>query len=239
MNKSKHFLWKVKWNQVFWGLFIIAAAIMVVGFFANVIYVDIMLGLIVVGMGLSMIAFEITSRKLRKDQYRISEALDFVAQWLENSHNYNKAMHRKSDIRFHNYDKKHADIETKIEDNYRSLARKIIEVENKLNMITKAEIRDVARQAVKEAKAVEKTVLVPIEKTVVVPITSNRLSKLSERQANSLKFIRQEGKVTTGTYRDRMGVSDKTAYNDLRSMVRKGLLKRGGTGSGTFYMMAF
>ena len=45
------------------------------------------------------------------------------------------------------------------------------------------------------------------------------------------------GRIATGEYRALVGISDVTAYRDLKGLCKKGLLVRHGKGRGTYYIL--
>lgn len=60
---------------------------------------------------------------------------------------------------------------------------------------------------------------------------------LSERQVEAVLYAGKYGQITTAEYRDLVGVSDVTAYRDLKDLCKKGLLVRHGKGRGTYYTL--
>jgi DNA-binding NtrC family response regulator len=63
---------------------------------------------------------------------------------------------------------------------------------------------------------------------------------LNERQARALAFVREHGEITRSVYEGIVGrdVSARTAQNDLRELIDRGILKRVGAGPGTRYVPA-
>lgn len=61
---------------------------------------------------------------------------------------------------------------------------------------------------------------------------------LNERQLRALVFVRERGEITRPQYEAVAGqdVSSRTAQNDLRELVDRGILKRVGAGPGTRYV---
>ncbi|RLJ09993.1 MAG: hypothetical protein DRP15_01585, partial [Candidatus Aenigmatarchaeota archaeon] len=178
----------------------------------NTFFVDVILGFILVAMGIQKLSEDINNKVVRKNQDILGEALDFIVQWIEKAQGHIRHISVKNENRFHSWDVKRSEIEDKIERNYRDLVKKIIEIENRLNEL---------------AKRYEKTEEEPT------------ITGLSKRQIIALNYVKKNRKITTGVYKDLVKVSEKTAYNDLIDMVRKGLLKKIGSGSKTHYVLAF
>lgn len=67
-----------------------------------------------------------------------------------------------------------------------------------------------------------------------------RLTGLNDRQMRAIAFIRRHGEITRPEYEEitGQGVSSRTAQNDLRELVERGILFRVGAGPGTRYITA-
>jgi ATP-dependent DNA helicase RecG len=61
---------------------------------------------------------------------------------------------------------------------------------------------------------------------------------LNERQVDAVLYVGEHGRITVGEYQAMSGVSDATAYRDLKALCDKGLLVRRGKGRGTRYALA-
>lgn len=59
---------------------------------------------------------------------------------------------------------------------------------------------------------------------------------LNERQRRALEVIRQQGRITNRDYRKLLGVSNKTAHQELRAMVDRKVIRRVGFGRGVSYL---
>ena len=59
---------------------------------------------------------------------------------------------------------------------------------------------------------------------------------LNERQIQSVKFVKENGKITNSEYQENYGVSRNTATRDLSELVDKGILKSSeAKGAGSYY----
>ncbi|MCZ7574960.1 MAG: hypothetical protein M5U01_40935 [Ardenticatenaceae bacterium] len=61
---------------------------------------------------------------------------------------------------------------------------------------------------------------------------------LNERQVEAVLYGGEHGRITAGEYQALVGISDVTAYRDLKDLCDKGLLVRHGKGRGTYYVLA-
>jgi ATP-dependent DNA helicase RecG len=61
---------------------------------------------------------------------------------------------------------------------------------------------------------------------------------LNERQIKAVGSIKQKGKITNKDYRERFGITDRTALRDLTALCEKGILEKvGQTGRNTEYIL--
>jgi len=63
------------------------------------------------------------------------------------------------------------------------------------------------------------------------------LEHLSERQSLAMKYIIKIKKITSRDYMEINKVSERTARDDIRDLVNKGLLKKVGTTQATYYII--
>lgn len=72
------------------------------------------------------------------------------------------------------------------------------------------------------------------------PLTDEYLDnkKLSERQKNSISHIEKHGKMGRKEYEELYNVSGRTANRELNDLSKKGLIKKIGSGPGTYYVLA-
>jgi ATP-dependent DNA helicase RecG len=70
------------------------------------------------------------------------------------------------------------------------------------------------------------------EKTISLPIEQ----KLNNRQKKGLEYARKNGKITTGEFKRLFNISERQAFDDLKSLLKMGLLIRAGSGRATGYI---
>jgi len=61
-----------------------------------------------------------------------------------------------------------------------------------------------------------------------IPIQNRQSEQREQRMTKAVEYVHQQGFITNGIYRKLTGVSDRTAYRDLETLVERGRLK--GTG---------
>ncbi len=131
-----------QWDKVFWILFIVIGAIIVIGTLGNIFIFDILLGVAVIVIGTQKLAEDIKSSKLNDEQEKINENINNISHWMNSSNNYTKNLKNRHEYRFYYMDKKRIDTEKRIETleedmetMYNTLAKKLFEIENRLNEI--------------------------------------------------------------------------------------------------------
>jgi len=233
MNGDNRFMYTLGMhrNKVFWLLFIILGAVLVSGIMTSVFYIDILMGLFLVIIGIYKLGEEFITDNIKREQERVSEDIDNVMEWLSHSYEFTKRMKDTHENRLHHLDNKRADMDRRIEKNYREIVRKIIEVENRLNKTSKELIREknlidridkLARLLVRERRMVE-----------------GKMFDVSDRQLKAMKMIRKNGEITTGDYVKRFRVREKTALREINELIKKGFLKRIGRGRAIHYVLSF
>jgi ATP-dependent DNA helicase RecG len=61
---------------------------------------------------------------------------------------------------------------------------------------------------------------------------------LKEGQLRALKFLGERGRITNAQYQELAGVQKRQSTNDLRDLLRRGIIERAGTtGRGTYYVL--
>ena len=126
------------WNKGFWLLFVVMGIFVVTGTFLQVVFLDLMIGFLVIAIGLLKLSEEFTHKDLTSRHSNINESLRYLTHMVDSSNSTLVRNNEKHENRFLHFDKKRAEIEETIEDKYDSLAKKIIQQENKLNDVTKA-----------------------------------------------------------------------------------------------------
>jgi len=130
--------YEVNWDHVFWIMFIITSIIAALTFFLGIVSSDILLGLIIIVIGIERIGVEIAHKKMLEKQSELSENLFYVSKGLEENFNVASDTKQKTNFRIHQLDKKRIEMERDLNLKYRDAVRKIIELENKINNLSKS-----------------------------------------------------------------------------------------------------
>jgi len=132
-------------NRIFWAIFTLIGILLIAGFFVKLLYVDLLLGFLVIAVGVVKLSEELSSNEMKGRHSDINESIRYLTHMVDDANRSMERLKEKSDHRFHHFDGKRAEIEQQIEDNYDSLAKKIVQQENKLNDVTKAVV-EIARR---------------------------------------------------------------------------------------------
>jgi uncharacterized protein HemX len=119
-------------------MFIITSIIAALTFFLGIVSSDILLGLIIIVIGIERIGVEIAHKKMLEKQSELSENLFYVSKGLEENFNVASDTKQKTNFRIHQLDKKRIEMERDLNLKYRDAVRKIIELENKINNLSKS-----------------------------------------------------------------------------------------------------
>lgn len=125
------------YTLVFWLLFTIAGALVISSAALATPLLDLALGLVLVALGLHKLYEETHTQRREEDKRLLARHLGNINTWLSSSHAHSRRANTRNEYRISNLDKKRADLDKKIEKNYRELVRKIIELENELNKLKK------------------------------------------------------------------------------------------------------
>jgi len=60
---------------------------------------------------------------------------------------------------------------------------------------------------------------------------------LSDRQRQAVRFVKSNGRITSGEYQEQIGAEPRTATRDLANLVEKGVLRRNGQKRGAYYTL--
>lgn len=109
------------WNKIFWAVFVTAAVTIIIFIVTGFFYSWLLFGLIIIALGTQMLALETTSKKAEQKQEKLKTAINRAIEQLNQNHPQSEK-----------------EILELIERRNRETAKKIIELENKLNEISRA-----------------------------------------------------------------------------------------------------
>lgn len=128
-------------GRIFWIVFIIIWVLLMVGISQRIIIFDLLLGLIIIILGLAKLSDDLRKKEFIDITTKTSKNLEQINDYLTTHYDFNKKINDKHNYRFFQLNKKRLKTEKKIEKNYRELAKKILDLENKLNDIKKLVVK--------------------------------------------------------------------------------------------------
>jgi hypothetical protein len=131
--------WFRHWDKVFWTFFILMGIAVAIGGVTGLVSFEffVMLGIFMVIMGAGKLAAEISNRRIINYQDDLYGKMHQLSQHLEKTFELASMNKDKTEFRIGKLHQSRKEIEKKVDKNYRELARKIIDVENKLNKMNR------------------------------------------------------------------------------------------------------
>ncbi|MFH0956863.1 MAG: hypothetical protein V1813_03300 [Candidatus Aenigmatarchaeota archaeon] len=129
-----------RYDKVFWMLFVLLEAAIIAGNAWNYTPMGAIMGFLVLAVGFARFG-DYMAHKEREVVMRSHEsAIEGMKGWLNNQYQLTQGIRDLHDYRLHNMEKRKIELEEKLEKNYRELAGKILDVENRLNLVSRVVI---------------------------------------------------------------------------------------------------
>ena len=138
-------------NLVFWLFFIVIGVIIIIGAVGRIFFVDLLIGLIVIVLGIARLSEELSKFEFEERHKKIESDLGNISTWMNDNYAYTKKMKDRHENRMHRLDNKRVDIERELEIKYRDIVRKVIDIENKLQEVS----RLLVKQPIRSGKGVK------------------------------------------------------------------------------------
>ncbi|HDD46321.1 MAG TPA: hypothetical protein ENG42_02510 [Candidatus Aenigmarchaeota archaeon] len=128
---------EAKLNLAFWLLFVVVSILTIYGYVIGLFQTDILLGFLVIIVGVGKLTTEhVTERNIR-DYRKAMENLNYMTKGIEQTFTFAARNRDKMEYRLFQLDKKRVELDRKIDRIHRELAKKIIEIENKISELKK------------------------------------------------------------------------------------------------------
>jgi 5-bromo-4-chloroindolyl phosphate hydrolysis protein len=121
------------WSKVFWIVFIAIGLLIISGITTNLFVADIILGLVVVILGLERLLEELKHKELVARHEQTRKDLEYFSDWLHENLQLTKSIKSRHDLRFFRMENRRVETTKRIEKQYRELARRITQAENRMN----------------------------------------------------------------------------------------------------------
>lgn len=128
---------ELNWDSIFWVLYVVTGVAIIVAASLQIMPTEYLLGLVIVIIGIERLGVEFAHRKMLEKQSELSENLFYVSKGLEENFNVAADSKQKNDYRAYQLDKKRIKTEKDLNSKYRDAVTKILELENKINKVSK------------------------------------------------------------------------------------------------------
>jgi hypothetical protein len=125
-------------DKTFWMLFVLLELTLIIG---NVWYftpTGVILGFVVLAIAFARFGDYMLHKHREKQMAGHGRTIERMKSWLNNQYELTRGIKDLHDYRFHMLEKKKIDMDDKIEKRYRELAGKILDLENRLNLVSRA-----------------------------------------------------------------------------------------------------
>ncbi len=127
-----------RWDRAFWMMFVLLEAAIIIG---NVWFyhpIGIIMGFIVIVAGFAKVGDHVFHKDMRSKVLENKETMKKMTNWLNRQYELTQGLKTLHDSRIHKLDGKRTDLEDHVDRKYRELAGKIIDMENRLSLVSRA-----------------------------------------------------------------------------------------------------
>lgn len=152
------------WDKTFWMLFVLLEVAIILGNVWLFTPVGVIVGFVLMAIALARFGDYLLHKENKHKMNKNEETVERMKGWLNNQYQLTQGIKDLHDYRFHKIERKKIEIDEKIDKNYRDIAGKIIDLENRLNLISRAVISQKDATVIKVPEVIEKTVVKVAEK---------------------------------------------------------------------------
>jgi hypothetical protein len=127
-----------KWDKTFWMLFVLLEVAIILGNIWFFTPVGVIVGFVLIAIALARFGDYLLHKKNSGLLSSNTESVEKMKSWLNNQYQLTQGIKDLHEYRFHRMENKKISLDEKMDRNYRELAGKIIDVENKLNLVSRA-----------------------------------------------------------------------------------------------------
>lgn len=200
------------WNRLFWAVFILLGIIVIAGAVARILYLDLIFGLFVVGIGAAKLGEEINHRRLQHRHRAMNESISYLTGKVDSAASAAEHAKDSSESRLFHVDRKLSEMSQKAENRFDEAVKKVISLENRLNdqsrLMLELARRQEAMKAAEERRAGHAVAQAARPVAAEPPIAPERrimrfdLPKIAPRMAKAMK-ARAKPRKKAGTRRRR------------------------------------
>lgn len=199
-----------RWDRAFWMMFVLLEVAIILGNMWFYSPIGIIVGFIVVVAGFAKVGDHVFHKDMRSKVLENKEAVKKMTNWLNRQYELTQGLKNIHDSRIHKLDGKRTDLEDQVERKYRELAGKIIDLENRLSLVSRALLSQ-SKNTVKAAgTAVHKSSDAVWDDITKLAKTSRSISTLSRGVKNKVLSVHPD-KITL---RSELTKSERTVLKE-------------------------
>ncbi len=127
-----------RWDRSFWMLFVLLEIAIILGNIWFYSPIGIILGFVVIVAGFAKVSDHVFHKGVRTEVRENKQTMNKMTSWLNRQYELTQGIKNVHDRRIHKLDIKRTDLEDQVERKYRELAGKIIDIENRLSLVSRA-----------------------------------------------------------------------------------------------------
>ena len=146
-----------KWDRIFWMLFVLLEIAVIIGsawFYSPVLFI---VGFVVIVAGFAKVGEHVRHQDTRHELLKNREKMEKMTNWLNSQYELTQGIKNLHEHRLHKMEMKRADIEGVVDKKYTELAGKMIDIENRLSLVSRALISQTKKAPVAVEDALERT----------------------------------------------------------------------------------
>lgn len=136
-----------EWDRIFWVMFVVLEAAIIVGNIWVNSPVALILGFVVILIGTAKLGDDMFRRSMHHDHLASKETINKMRNWLNRQYELTQGIKDLHEHRLHKVDRKRTELEEILDKRYRELAGKMIDIENRLSLVGRAVISSHKRPA--------------------------------------------------------------------------------------------
>jgi hypothetical protein len=180
-----------KWDRIFWMLFVLLEIAVILGsvwFYSPALFI---VGFVIIVAGFSKVGEHVRHQDTRHELLKNREKMEKMTNWLNSQYELTQGIKNLHDHRLHKMDMKRADIEGTIDKKYTELAGKMIDIENRLSLVSRALLSQTQKAPVAVENAIGRTADA-VWKDITKLAGKKTISTLSRGIKNSILKVRPD-----------------------------------------------
>lgn len=127
-----------KWDKIFWMLFVLLQISIILGNLWFYSPIGVILGFVVIVAGFAKVGDYVFHKKMKQEVLENKETMKKMTNWLNRQYELTQGIKDIHERRLHKLDRKRTDLEENVERRYTMLTGKMIDIENRLSLVSRA-----------------------------------------------------------------------------------------------------